>query len=31
MPATIHDFSAYDNSKVTREHWKIMFISGILF
>jgi hypothetical protein len=27
MPATIHDFTALDNFKVTREHWKIM--SGI--
>jgi PHS family inorganic phosphate transporter-like MFS transporter len=31
MPATVHDFSEYDNSKVTKEHWKIMFISGMGF
>jgi MFS family permease len=31
MPATIYDFTALDNSKVTREHWKIMFISGMGF
>src|SRR5579871_4109606 len=31
MPATVYDFSKYDNAKVTREHWKIMFISGMGF
>ncbi len=31
MPATIHDFTELDNSKVTGEHWKIMFISGMGF
>jgi MFS family permease len=31
MPATVHDFSQYDNAKVSKEHWKIMFISGMGF
>ena len=31
MPATVYDFTALDNSRVTREHWKIMFISGMGF
>jgi PHS family inorganic phosphate transporter-like MFS transporter len=26
-----HDFSQYDNAKVSKEHWKIMFISGMGF
>src|SRR6201986_731956 len=33
MPAaaTTHDFSAMDNAGVSRDHWKIMFISGMGF
>src|SRR5579871_1571648 len=31
MPATVYDFSQYDNAKVSKEHWKIMFISGMGF
>lgn len=31
MAATIHDFTEYDNANVTKEHVKIMFISGMGF
>jgi len=32
MPSgLVHDFSEMDNAKVSREHWKIMFISGMGF
>jgi MFS transporter, PHS family, inorganic phosphate transporter len=31
MPATVYDFSQYDNAKINKEHWKIMFISGMGF
>jgi MFS transporter, PHS family, inorganic phosphate transporter len=26
-----HDFSEMDNAKVSRQHWKIMLISGMGF
>ena len=29
--ATSSDFSALDNAKISREHWKIMLISGMGF
>ncbi len=29
--AATHDFSELDNAKISREHWKIMFISGMGF
>jgi PHS family inorganic phosphate transporter-like MFS transporter len=30
-PAKVYDFAEMDNSGVTKEHWKIMFISGMGF
>jgi MFS family permease len=29
--ATIRDFSALDNAEISKDHWKIMFISGMGF
>jgi len=26
-----HDFTEMDNAKISKEHWKIMFISGMGF
>lgn len=29
--AAVHDFTELDNAKISKEHWKIMFISGMGF